>query len=181
MGWFSPVKGSYPSLAQVDKALPVLPGNTAIERGTIVALAGGDEVNSTEGAWKIAEATDKVLYVALQDYSDPTAGFAGSTFDPNGGTPKINGIDLHQDGEYETSVFDSSIQDYAVGDELYVGEGGILTKTKAEGAQLVGIVTLAPTTRWINNAIALPADQKDPRLAIRTGANKPVIRFKTAG
>ena len=178
MGWFSPVKGSYPSLAQVDKTLPVDDSASTLVRGMIVTMA--TDTNS-KPVWKIADGTKDTYYVALQDYSDPTAGFAGSTFDPNGGTPKINGIDLHQDGEYETSVFDSNIQDYAVGDELYVGEGGILTKTKAEGAQLVGIVTLAPTTRWINNAIALPADQKDPRLAIRTGANKPVIRFKTAG
>jgi hypothetical protein len=181
MGWFSPVKGSYPSLAQVDKTLPVAAGAEAIKRGTIVALVEDSTGNSTEGVFKIASATDTILYVSLQDYNDPTAGFAGTSFDPKGGVPAINGIDLQQDGEYETSVFDTS-KTYKVGDKLYVA-GGVLTNAGSEGDTVVGVVTSPAKERWVNNAIAVPSQENgatDPRLAIRTGANLSVIRFKTA-
>lgn len=178
MGWFSPVKGSYPSLAQVDKTLPVAEGVKTIQRGSIVAL-GSD----TDGkpVWKLPAGnnTDKLLYVALQDYTDPTAGFAGTAFDPNGGVPAITGIDLAQDGEYETSVFDGNAT-YAIGDPLKAGADGVLTKGVAGTDFIVGYVTAVPTDRWINNAIAVPKNGTDQRLAIRTGATKTVIRFKTA-
>lgn len=180
MGWFSPVKGSYPSLAQVDKTLPVAAGAEAIKRGTIVALAEDSTGNSTEGVFKIASATDTILYVSLQDYNDPTAGFAGTSFDPKGGVPAITGIDLQQDGEYETSVFDTS-KTYKVGDKLYVADG-VLTNAGSEGDTVVGVVTSPAKERWVNNAIAVPSQENgatDPRLAIRTGANLSVIRFKT--
>ena len=180
MGWFSPVKGSYPSLAQVDKTLPVKDGVTNIKRGMIVALKADGDGKSKEGVWDVATgAADEILYVALQDYSDPTAGFAGTAFDPKGGVPRITALDLAQDGEFETSVFDTT-KTYAVGDKLYAS-GGVLTNT---GNKVVGYVTLPPTERWINNAIAVPKQgpgvDTDPRLAIRTGANQNVIRFKTA-
>lgn len=181
MGWFSPVKGSYPSLAQVDKTLPVAAGAEAIKRGTIVALVEDSTGNSTEGVFKIASATDTILYVSLQDYNDPTAGFAGTSFDPKGGVPAITGIDLQQDGEYETSVFDTN-KTYKVGDKLYVA-GGVLTNAGSEGDTVVGVVTSPAKERWVNNAIAVPSQKNgptDPRLAIRTGANLSVIRFKTA-
>lgn len=181
MGWFSPVKGSYPSLAQVDKTLPVAETAKSIKRGTIVALAADSEGKSKDGVWKIAEATDQVLYVALQDYADPTAGFAGTAFDPKGGVPAIGAIDLAQDGEYETSVFDTK-KTYNVGDKLYVDEG-VLTNVGGDDATVVGVVTRPATTRWVNNAIAVPDQSKgetDPRLAIRTGASQTVLRFKTA-
>lgn len=181
MGWFSPLKGSYPSLAQVDKTLPVDGTAKSIKRGTIVALAEDSTGNSAEGVWKVATATDQVLYVSLQDYSDPTAGFAGTAFDPKGGVPKITAIDLHQDGEYETSMFDTT-KTYKVGDKLYVNNG-VLTNVDAGSATLVGIVTAPAKARWINNAIAVPDQsdgETDPRLAIRTGASQKVLRFKTA-
>lgn len=177
MGWFSPVKGSYPSLAQVDKTLPIAAGSAKIERGTIVALAQGDDPKS-DGVFKVADATDTVLYVSLQDDTDPTAGFAGSAFDPKGGVPAITGIDLAQDGEYETSVFAAG--DYVVGDKLYVADGQL---TKTGSGKVVGIVTRAPATRWVNDAIAVPDQSNgktDPRLALRTGARLSVLRFKTA-
>jgi len=184
MGWFSPVKGSYPSLAQVDKTLPLTSGVASVERGNIVALTS--DANHKEGAWKIAGASDSILYVALTDSTDPTAGFAGDAFNPNPntakgeGAPCITAIDLAQDGEYETSVFDTT-KTYAIGDKLGVGTGGNLTLW-TEGT-VVGYVTAVPRFRWVNNAIAVP-DQKngatDPRLAIRTGSRLSVLRFKTA-
>ena len=189
MGWFSPVKGSYPSLAQVDKTLPVAGDNVAkIQRGTIVALAKDDSGIYNQGVFKIANATDEILYVSLQDYSDPTAGYAGTAFVPEGGAsvpkggvPAITGIDLGQDGEYETSVFDTT-KSYAVGDKLYVADGVLTT---VEGSKVVGFVTSpydpsspGDSQRWVNNAVA--AGGPDPRLAKRTGARVAVIRFKTA-
>lgn len=184
MGWFSPVKGSYPSLAQVDKTLPVSGDNVAsIQRGTILALAKDESGTYKQGVFKIAGASDEILYVSLQDYNDPTAGYAGTAFVPaggqalpDGGVPAITGIDLGQDGEYETSVFDPD-KTYNVGDKLYV-VGGVLTN--APGTKLVGYVTSPATDRWVNNAIAAKKGETDPRLAIRTGATMSVIRFKTA-
>ena len=181
MGWFSPVKGHYPSLAQVDKTLPVLSGNEAIRRGYIVALTADDIGKSPDGAWKIAESSDKLLYVSLQDYTDPTAGFAGTSFTPNPtdadpARPAITAIDLAQEGEYETSVFDTT-KTYSVGEALYVADGVL---TNAGSGTVVGYVTRPSTDRWINNAIAVPEDGTDQRLAIRTGAKQAVLRFKTA-
>lgn len=178
MGWFSPVKGSYPSLAQVDKTLPVDDSITELERGMIVTL--GKDADG-KPVWKLPTAgTEKVLYVALQGLSDPTAGFAGTAFDPKGGAPAITGIDLAQDGEYETSVFDPA-GSYEIGGALYVNNKGVLTTS---GTTIVGYVTQTPASRWINNAIAVPDQKKygptDPRLAIRTGSREKVIRFKTA-
>ena len=179
MGWFSPVKGHYPSLAQVDKTLPVKTGVENIKRGTIIALEADDEGKSTDGVWKVAGSTDKLLYVSLQDYTDPTAGFAGTAFDPAGGVHAITGLDLAQEGEYETSVFDPK-QTYKVGEALYVDEGVL---TNSGSGTIVGYVTRTTTDRWVNNAIAVPDQKKgetDPRLAIRPGAKLAVLRFRTA-
>lgn len=181
MGWFSPVKGHYPSIAQVDKTLPVKEGVTNVKRGTIIALVADDTGKSEDGVWKVAAATDKLLYVSLQDYSDPTAGFAGTAFDPKGGVPAITGIDLAQEGEYETSVFDTD-KTYTVGQALYVANG-VLTNVDPGSGTVVGYVTRPSTDRWINNAIAVPDQSKgetDPRLALRTGAKQAVLRFRTA-
>ena len=177
MGWFSPVKGSYPSLAQVDKTLPIAEGSAKIERGTIVALAADSTGAYKNGVFKVAEASDEILYVSLQDDTDPTAGFAGTAFDPKGGVPAITGIDLAQDGEYETSVFDGD-KTYTIGQKLYVANGLL---TNEGSGKVVGVVTGVPTTRWVNDAVAVPdkAGSKDPRLAKRTGARVSVLRFKT--
>lgn len=180
MGWFSPVKGSYPSLAQVDKTLPV-DKDAAIVRGTIVAMVANGE--SSEGKFQVATAKDKLLYVSLQDYTDPTAGFAGTAFDqdPDGGVPRITALSLDQDGEYETSVFDGD--GFTIGGALYVKDG-FLTASGSEGDTVVGYVTALPAKRWVNNAIAVPDQTKlekatDPRLAVRTGAQLSVLRFRT--
>lgn len=181
MGWFSPVKGEYPGLAQVDKALLLADSVTSIERGMIVALGEGDNNTGDEGVWKLPEATDKLLYVALQDYTDPTAGFAGTAFDPSGnGKPRINALDLAMDAEYETSVFDLS-KTYRVGDKLMAGTDGKLTLQAGDG-YTVGYVTMVPKKRWINNAVAVKGNTgvADPRVAYRTGATETVLRFKTA-
>jgi len=176
MGWFSPVKGSYPSLAQVDKTLPLGSGVVA-ERGSILAISKDGNGNPV---WKQAGGSEDTYYVALTEPTDPTAGFAGTSFTPNPtadfpARPAITAIDLAQDGEYETSVFDMS-KTYEVGDKLVVSGGQL---SKGDSGTTVGIVTAAPTSRWINNAVAVPKGA-DRRLAYRTGAREKVIRFKTA-
>lgn len=186
MGWFSPVKGSYPSLAQIDKTLPVKAGNETIKRGNIITPVADDvtgKSKSEDGVWKLATGTEKMLFVALQDYSDPTAGFAGTSFTPNPtdahpARPAITGIDLAMDGEYETDVFDTT-KTYAVGEALYASNGS-LTNVNPGSGTVVGYVTRPKTDRWVNNAIATPPGQTDQRLATRTGATRTVIRFKTA-
>lgn len=181
MGWFSPVKGHYPSQAQVDKTLPVDDSAKTLKRGMIVRL---DKDANGNPVWKLPDGTSKILYIALQDYSDPTAGFAGTSFTPNPtadhpARPAVTGIDLSQDGEYETSVFKQT-DAYEIGTALYAGTDGMLTVT-SNGAGIVGYVTQVPASRWINNAVAVPQGaDADPRLAYRTGAREKVIRFKTA-
>ena len=180
MGWFSPVKGSYPSLAQVDKSLPVASAAIKIERGMIVALTSGDGSDTQkDGVWSLPTADDKLLYVALTDSTDPTAAFAGTGFDPKGdGVPLITALDLGQDAEYETTMFDGdAAAPYEVGAALYATATGLLST--AQSGEVVGYVTRAPATRWINNAIAVNPNEKDPRLAVRTGATLSVLRFKT--
>lgn len=188
MGWFSPVKGSYPSLAQVDKTLPVKASVKKIARGTIVALEADSD--SAEGVWNVATGAAKLLYVALQDYTDPTAGFAGDAFNPDphklpagivgsgNGQPRITALSLDQEGEYETTEFKTD-DTYAVGAPLYVVDGRLQATDPGSSATVVGYVTVGKTERWINNAIAVPADGADQRLAIRTGANRFVLRFRT--
>ena len=188
MGWFSPVKGSYPSLEQVDKTLPVDGDNVStIERGMILALSSKDGstlAEAADGVFKIAGPKDNLLYVALQDYGDPTAGFAGTAFAGGAstalGVPHITGLSLDQDGEFETSEFDTT-KSYKVGDPLYVQDGLLTTEGSNDGV-VAGYVTRGMTSRWVNNAIAVPDQKKgktDPRLAVRTGAQLSVIRFRT--
>lgn len=183
MGWFSPLKGAYPSLGQVDKTLPVSGDDVAtIQRGMILALAPDtNNPGNTEGVWKIAGKEDTSLYVALQDYTDPAAGFAGTVFnDPKDGVtpgvPCITGLSLDQEGEYQTSVFDPDAV-YAINDALTV-VNGVITKA-GDGDKVLGHVTGVPSDRWVNNAIALPPGGTDQRLAIRTGAKLSVLCFKT--
>lgn len=184
MGWFSPVKGSYPSLAQVDKTLPLSGDVSTIERGMIVALGAGTGDDEANGVWKRPNGTtDKLLYVALSDATDPTAGFAGTSFTPNPtdahpARPAITALDLAQDGEFETSVFDTTAT-YTVGMALSADSNGKIVP-QSGGAYILGYVTAIPKERWINNAVAAPSADTDRRLAYRTGAALKVLRFKTA-
>lgn len=185
MGWFSPIKGHYPSLGQIDKTLPVKSGNTTIERGMIIEMAA-DTVNA-DGAFKIAaDATNAaLLYIALQDYNDAQAGMAGTMgFDGasaavtgvTAGVPTITGLSMSMEGEYETDQF-TGLDTANVGDALTVANGHL---TKATGsAVVVAYLTGKPAARWINNAIAKPEGETNPKLATRQGMKKTVIRFRT--
>lgn len=192
MGWFSPIKGDYPSLGQIDKTLPVDTdeSNKAIERGMIIEMAA-DAVNA-DGAFKIATSSSNegLLYVSLQDYDDAQAGMAGTTgFDGNvpsitegninipgvtAGVPAVTGLSLSMDGEYETDQF-VGLEGAAVGTKLWVDNGRIV---KANGDNFFGYLTGAPYSRWVNNAVAKP-ENGTKRTATRQGKNVTVIRFRT--
>jgi len=187
MGWFSPIKGHYPSLGQIDKTLPVASGdsNKNIERGMIIEMAA-DAVNA-DGAFKVAaDATNAaLLYIALQDYNDAQAGMAGTTgFDGasaaktgvTAGVPTITGLSMSMEGEYETDRF-TGLADAAVGTKLTVANG--LLKVASGNDTVVGYLTGKPASRWVNNAIAKPEGVTNPKLATRQGKNVTVIRFRT--
>ena len=187
MGWFSPIKGHYPSLGQIDKTLPVKSGVTGIERGMVVAMEA-DSV-SKEGVFALPEnvTADSLLYIALQDFDDAQAGMAGTVpFDgadpsytgvtPN--VPTITGLSLDQEGEYETDQFDPNgiSENDPIGTKLTVVNGKF---TKATGgAVVVAYLTGAPAYRWINNAAA-KAVGNGRRDVVRQGAQVSVIRFRT--
>jgi hypothetical protein len=189
MGWFSPIKGHYPSLGQIDKTLPVQTGNEGIVRGMVIEMTAG---TNSDGEFKIAaDATNEaLLYIALQDYKDAQAGMAGSTaFDHDvpsitegiitipgakAGVPAITGLSLSMEGEYETDQFDKeSLATASIGDGLTVENG--MFKKAAGSTGIVAILTGVPASRWVNNA---PAKTQGTQV-VRQGANVSVIRFRT--
>lgn len=181
MGWFTPIKGTTYSMAQVDKTLPVDPAaaNEKIERGSIL------QVNEN-GAFELADGSKKPVYIALQDYTDTQAAMAGGvTYEPGDvsstqkpdmrsnviqGQPRITGL-LLGEGEFQSDVFDG---EFKVGDYLTV-DAGVLVEGTADNA--VAVVTVPQFDRWVNNAVA--KDGKDG-LPWRRGANKTVIQFTKA-
>lgn len=179
MGWFSPIKGHYPSLSQIDKTLPVATGNEGILRGMIIEMTPG---TNADGEFKVAaDATNEaLLYIALQDYKDAQAGMAGTTgFDEADvaktgvvpGVPAITGLSLSMEGEYETDQFDSTLEGASVGDPLTV-KNGLLSKG---AGTVVGYLMGTPATRWVNNATAKAQGAQ----VVRQGKNVSVIRFRT--
>lgn len=195
MGWFSPIKGHYPSLGQIDKTLPVATGedNQAIERGMIIEMTS--DATNADGVFKIAAdgTNGALLYIALQDYTDAQAGMAGTTaFDGDvppisediinipgatAGVPAITGLSLSMEGEYETSMF-KGLDSAEVGDPLTVEDGYLTaadTGSSSGGGAIVGYLMSKPATRWVNNAAA----KKQAGNVVRQGANVSVIRFRT--
>jgi hypothetical protein len=177
MAWFSPVKGAYPSLAQVDKTLPVKEGIDLdnIKRGTVM------HVDATTNTFALgAEAGN--TYISLQNGDDTQAEFAGGTWFGNGktdienatrkpGTPAVTGLSMTMAGEYETDNFTGEI---VVGTKLTAGTDGII---KAAGGSdpAFAICTSAPAARWVNNAEVTSGYGASRR----QGASVSVIRFKT--
>lgn len=191
MGWFSPIKGHYPSLSQIDKTLPVKAGNTGIERGMIIEMTSG---TNADGEFKIAATAEHaaLLYISLQDYADAQAGMAGTTGFDEGktaisegninipevepGVPTITGLALSMEGEYETDQFKTALAGKPVGTPLTVLDGLLAEAT--ENANVVGYLTGVVSSRWINNATAKPKNAPRGQVT-RQGKNVNVIRFRT--
>jgi hypothetical protein len=167
MGWFTALKGAYPALQQVDKALPVASGQSGIVRGSCIYEDGGE--------FKLATASQDsdpaaYIYICLIPQDDFTAGMAGSVGQgPAGGQPVVTGLAVGMPMEFETSEFDIS-QAYSSGDLLTVGAGGNLTQW-ASGKNVVAQVTKGVSNRWVNDAIAVTGR--------RTGANVSVLTART--
>ena len=187
MGWFSPLKGAYPSLAQIDKTLPVSPTQmesaTKIVRGSLVYVNSSNEFELATAS----DATDatKYLYFALQGQDDFQAGMAGTigqgpdgvwdgTFNEYGlgniaaGAARITALGCGMPLEFQTDQFDQTVT--AVGQLLTCGAGGKLAAHQS-GDNVVAQVTAAPFERWVNDAVAVEGR--------RTGAVVSVIAART--
>ena len=188
MAVINPIKGHAFSLTQLDRSLPVVAEESSklIDRGSILSV-------TEEGKFQLAaDATTKPLYLSLANYEDLQSGMAGDVefgkgevvpgFAPGAhigeeahnaaaaGQPKITGIDLSQDAEYEIDVFDKEAT-HKIGSPLTVKDGKV-TSTGADKDNTIGYVTLVPYKRYVNNAVAVPGR--------RLGARVWVIRFVTA-
>ena len=194
MGWFSPIKGGYPSLSQIDKTLPVDASSTGITRGTVIEVVEDTTGMSADGVFKIATGSSEpgLLYIALQDYEDAQAGMAGTTgFDEgvipsdfpgkgmtaNPGVPTITGLALSMEGEYETDNY-TGLESAKVGDKLVVTSGGKFTVAGDSDTDFVAYLTATPYSRWINNLNVKPANATRFN-AVRQGGTANVIRFRT--
>jgi hypothetical protein len=175
--WFNVIKGSYPTLQQVDKALPVdaTPGAGTLERGSCL-------VQSANSTWTIAQAADagsatvpgKFVWFALQPSDDLVARMAGVPENGAPGRAVINALACSPTCEIETDMFvQPGLQGHAtliVGDMLQVvneGKLGLIT----DGATACAQVTRTQYHRWVNNAVAV--------VGFRTGNVKNVIRAIT--
>jgi hypothetical protein len=190
MGWFSPIKGHYPSLGQIDKTLPVKAGNTGIERGMVIEVTTG---TNKDGEFKIAASATaenvSLLFISLQDYKDAQAGMAGTTgFDGNvpqitegnitipavdAGAPTITGLALSMEGEYETDQY-TGLDGKPVGTPLTVANGQFV-EASGNDAVVVAYLTSGPYSRWVNNA----TQKQQGAQVTRQGKNVSVIRFIT--
>lgn len=196
MGWFSPIKGHYPSLGQIDKTLPVAEGATGIQRGMVIAIAEGAGDGEFAVPSTVTDANEGLLYIALQDYDDAQAGMAGTTgFDGGSpadkvdadfpanmlvraGAPTITGLALSMDGEYETDQYDTqSLADKKAGTPLTVANG--LFKAAGDDDKVVAYLTGPVASRWVNNAPVKPSKTAPKHTVTRQGRNVSVIRFRT--
>lgn len=196
MAWFSPVKGVYPSLAQIDKTLPIdgsIEDLKSIKRGIVMHVDGATNTFALGAA-------EGNTYVSLQNYDDTQAEFAGGVWFGKGktdiangtespGTPSVTGLSMTMAGEYETDNFLGEIK---VGDKLTAGADGVIVAVQApaegeaaeaaegEAAEestsaVFAICTAAPAFRWVNNAEVTSGYGASRR----QGASVQVIRFKT--
>ena len=184
MAHLSPLKGGFPHKDQHDRSALVTTdeASKAIERGTILCV-------NQDGRFQIAADTSiKPLYIALQDYDDLQAVFAG-TFsigkgevvkdstgahqgedahkDINLNAPKITGIHMDDGDVWETDMFDEDAE-YEIGDPLTVKDG--LVTAGGSGDTIVGYVYKKPYTRYANDATVLPG--------MMTGAMIRVIAYQ---
>ena len=186
MAHLSPLSGGFPFKDQHNRSALVAideeGNNKKIERGMVICV-------NTDGRFEIAADTSvKPLYLALQDYDDLQAMFAGTYSIGNGvppakgsdgdhtleehpglsyNTPKITGIHMDDGDVWETDMFDDEA-DYEIGTPLTVKDGKV-TPGK-DGDTCVGYVTRVPYTRYANDATVIPG--------MMTGANIRVIAYQ---
>jgi len=175
--FFNVIKGNYPSLQQIDKALPIDAGETGtIERGSCL-------YQTSTSTWKLATAAadetgpgaagknGAFVWFALQPDTDLSARMAGTPVHGSPGLGVINAIACSPTIEFETDMFYTA-GTFTVGQFLQVGANGAgaLGYLVAHGANgtAVAQVTVAATSRWVNNAVAV--------VGFRTGATKSVVR-----
>ena len=173
MGWFTVIKGAYPSLSQIDRTLPVGSSETSIQRGSIIYE---DNSNTNLGPQfrlaGAAQASDPhaYLFFALVDQTDFEAGMAGTIGQgPAGGVAKITGLAIGQPLEVQTDQFNMN-GGLQVGDLVTVGDGGVVIPHTA-GQNCLGQITKSPFSRWVNDAVAVAGR--------RTGANVAVVNLRT--
>jgi hypothetical protein len=171
MAWFSPVKGGYPGLQQIDKTLSVGSDETGIVRGSLVYVDG----SGVEPVFRLADAAQAddptaYIYFVLVGQNDFQAGMAGTIGQgPAGGSARITALAVGQPMEFQTDQFDAE-GDYAVGTLLTVGADGKLTP-HTTGKNVVAQVTAVPFERWVNDAVAVAGR--------RTGALVEVVAAST--
>ena len=201
--WFSPIKGAYLTLGQIDKTARAVSTDSKANTGTYgdaklikrgMFLMLNDKGNFEPYPDKAGP--DKgAPYIALQNYSDYQAGAAGSGAEAweNGnatGTsqsglvttgvygldavqaPAITGLSTLMDGEYQTNAFDTS-KTYKVGSPLTVKNGVLTLSDTTDTGNVVGYVTAAPFSRWVND---LNSDNPEAHF---TGGNAKVIQWTT--
>jgi hypothetical protein len=171
MAWFSPLKGVYPGLAQIDKTLSVGSDETDIVRGSVVYVDGSASVPVFRLAGA-AQATDVAAYpyFALIGQEDFQAGMAGTIGQgPAGGSARITALACGLPMEFQTDQFDAEAE-YEVGTMLTCGAGGVLVPATT-GDNVVAQVTAVPAERWVNDAVAVAGR--------RTGALVEVLAART--
>lgn len=161
-GHFNVLKGAYPTLGQIDKILPVADAETGIVRGSAIRDNGSQEWIRTaadaasQGAAGVA---GPVIFFALQDQGQPDVGMAGV----------LNALSCTMPMEVETDQFDAG-GTFAVGGYVMAGADGEVTD-HTDDLTAIGVVTKGPTTRWVNDAVAVAGS--------RTGNRVDVIAFLT--
>jgi hypothetical protein len=180
MAWFSPLKGAYPGLVQIDKTLAVGSRETGIVRGSLVYVDGSGETPVFRLAGD-TQATDPTayLYFTLVGQEDFQAGMAGTIGQgPAGGVARITALAVGMPMEFQSDQYDHE-GDFDVGTLLTVGAGvngdgdtvdGLLC-VHATGENVVAQVTAVPAERWVNDAVRVPGRA--------TGALLEVIAART--
>ena len=164
-GHFNVIKGAYPSLSQLDKALPVTGTSGAlassIVRGsTLRIVSNAFQITKDDVASHGAAGTPgPIVYWALQDYNAGDVLMSG----------KLNALPCVFPAEVETDQWDTSGTAPTVGCYLMAGAG--VVKVHTTGCTAIGVCTSAPTYRWSNDAIRVPGQS--------TGNRRSCVKFWT--
>lgn len=158
-GHFNVIKGAYPSLSQLDKALPVTGTSGAlassIVRGSTLRIVSGTsfQITADDAASHGAAGTPgPIIYWALQDYNAGDVAMSGV----------LNALPCGFPMEVETDQYDAGVT--TVGQYLMAGAGKV--KLHTTGCTAIGLVTKAPTYRWVNDAIRVAGQSTGNRASV---------------